>query len=169
MNTTGNEIKIRRVTTDDVEALREIRLEALRNNPIAFTADPEVAEKRSAEEWKERIRGSPIYFACDGDIVVGMTGIFRNKSAVTRHQGWIWGVYVQPAYRSRGIAASMIMQCLRWAREAGLTVTYIATAASNTPAVRCYANCGFTVYGLQPMAIFHDGRYYDELMMAQKL
>ncbi len=162
-------ITIRSVTVDDVAALREIRLEALRSHPTAFTADYKAAEERSTEEWQERIQESPIYFACDKDAVVGMSGFFRSRTEATKHHGWIWGVYVQPAYRGYGIAGAMIERSLRWAREQDLKIAYIAAAATNTAAVRCYARCGFSVYGLQPKAIYHDGRYYDELLMAQEL
>jgi RimJ/RimL family protein N-acetyltransferase len=39
----------------------------------------------------------------------------------------------------------------------------------NTPAIRCYARCGFEVYGVEPQAIFYDNVFYDELLMAMKL
>jgi RimJ/RimL family protein N-acetyltransferase len=35
-------------------------------------------------------------------------------------------------------------------------------------AIRCYNRCGFTVYGVEPQAIRHDGVMYDELLMARQ-
>ena len=169
MTKTDNEPAIRRVTEADVEALIDIRLEALQNHPVAFSADYENDLQRPLSEWLKRIGESPTFMAWDGDTAAGMAGIFSGRSSKTAHQGTIWGVYVRPAYRGRGLGGELVRRCLAWARENGKKIAYIAAAGNNTAAIRCYERCGFSVFGLQPMAICVDGRYFDELLMAQKL
>jgi RimJ/RimL family protein N-acetyltransferase len=164
-----NEPAIRRVTEADVEALIDIRLEALQNHPVAFSADYENDLQRPLAEWLQRIGESPTFMAWDGDTAAGMAGIFSGWSSKTSHQGTIWGVYVRPAYRGRGLCEDLVRRCLEWARENGKKIVYIAAASNNTAAIRCYERCGFSVFGLQPTAICVDGRYYDELLMAQVL
>jgi RimJ/RimL family protein N-acetyltransferase len=164
-----NELAIRRVTEEDVKALIEIRLEALQNHPVAFSADYENDLQRPLPEWLQRIGENPTFIAWDGEAAAGMAGIFSGHSSKTAHQGTIWGVYVRPAYRIQGLGEKLVRRCLAWARENGKKVAYIAAASNNTAAIRCYERCGFSVFGLQPMAICVNGRYYDELLMAQVL
>ncbi|MFN2136529.1 MAG: GNAT family N-acetyltransferase [Candidatus Promineifilaceae bacterium] len=162
-------LTIRQIGVDDAGALREIRLESLHAHPVAFSADPAIDAARPLSEWQERIRANPIFMAWDGETAAGMTGFYRNPSYKTQHHGVIWGVYVRPAYRGLGLGGRLVTAAVDWARENGLKMAYIAAAAGNTAAIRCYARCGFSAYGLQPMAIYHDGVYHDELLMAQAL
>jgi len=37
----------------------------------------------------------------------------------------------------------------------------------NTPAIRCYDRCGFSIFGVEPKAIFYNGVYYDEFLMSR--
>jgi len=37
---------------------------------------------------------------------------------------------------------------------------------TNTRAIKTYTRCGFTVYGVEPMAIYLNGSMYDEMLMA---
>ena len=39
------------------------------------------------------------------------------------------------------------------------------TVVPESGARACYERCGFTVTGVDPAAIYWDGRYYDELLM----
>ena len=167
--TKNNELAIRRVREEDVQALIDIRLEALQNHPVAFSADYENDRQRPLAEWLQRIAESPTFIAWDGETAAGMAGIFSSRSSKTSHQGHIWGVYVRPNYRGQGLGEALVRRCLDYARENGKKMVYIAAASNNTAAIRCYERCGFSVYGLQPMAICVDGRCYDELLMAQKL
>jgi RimJ/RimL family protein N-acetyltransferase len=169
MGTPHSEITIRRATAADVEALRELRLEGLRSHPVAFGTDYETDSNRSRQEWEKRLQDSAIYMAWDGETAVGMAGIYPGRSRKTGHQASVWGVYVRPGFRDRGLAGKLIEHCLQWARESQLRIVYIAAASTNTAAIRCYARCGFSVYGLQPKALLYDGVYYDELLMAQAL
>jgi len=169
MATTDHEITIRRVTEDDVQAMVDMRLEALRNHPVAFSADYEQELNRSLPEWKKRISRRVIFIAWDGEAPLGMATFLRSGSSKTNHHGNIFGVYVRPGYRSHGLGGKLVNRCIQWARENNIKTVYIAAAATNTAAVRCYTRCGFSGYGLQPMAVRVDGIYHDELLMAQEL
>ena len=167
--TANNDLTIRRVTEEDVEALIELRLEALRNHPVAFSADYEKERDRSLPDWKKRIARSVIFVAWDGDSAAGMATFLRGASSKTSYHGNIFGVYVRPGYRGHGLGGRLVDRCVQWARDNDIPMVYIAAAATNTAAIRCYTRCGFSVYGLQPMAVKVDGIYYDELLMAQEL
>lgn len=170
----GN-ITIRQAVPEDAVRLRELRIEALADTPQAFGSDVESARAETVESWIERLRGyeadnqGMISIAEASEHLVGMCGLFRGNRPKTRHAGVIWGVYVTPDWRGLHIADALINDCLAWGRDHDLLFAKLAVITNNTPAIRCYARCGFTVYGIDPKVIYYDGVYYDELLMAVQI
>jgi RimJ/RimL family protein N-acetyltransferase len=173
---TMHDVKIRSTVRDDGPRLRELRLEALRLNPLAFTADLAEAEARPPEHWEDMAeRGGigpsrqVIIVAEAGSELVGMTGVWTAPQPKRAHIGGIWGVYVRPAARGRGIGEAMLKAAVDWARSQELRILQLGVTACNHSAKRCYERCGFTVYGVEPMAVCYEGQYYDEFLMACRL
>jgi len=48
-------------------------------------------------------------------------------------------------------------------------IVKLAVVTTNTGAIRCYARCGFQVYGIEPQALCYDSVFYDELLMARTI
>jgi RimJ/RimL family protein N-acetyltransferase len=168
-------VTIRAATTDDAGLLRALRLEALAAHPEAFAADHDRTEAEPASAWVERIRPNEanqegvICVAATQARLVGMTGLYRGHWPKTQHSANIWGVYVTGAWRGHGIAEAVLEACIDWARAQGVTVAKLGVVATNTPAIRCYTRCGFSVYGLEPQVLRYDGVFYDELLMAKPI
>ena len=164
-------IIIRQARESDAEAYRNLRLEGLKNHPEAFSADYVVNEQRPETFWVERIAslrdGNMLFFAAHENELVGTCGIYRGDSPKTRHSAYIVGVYVQSEWRGAGIVDELISICLEWAREHEIKILKLGVATTNIPAIRCYARCGFTVYGIEPQAICVNGVVYDELLMTR--
>ena len=57
----------------------------------------------------------------------------------------------------------------RLGASAGVLIVKLGVSTTNTPAIRCYARCGFTIYGIEPKAVCYDGVFYDELLMAKAI
>jgi len=173
--TTGGPITIRGATPDDAAAVRGLRLEALKNEAIAFSADYEANAKDPASKWAERIaayaadNAGLIAVAGAGGELVGMAGMARGHWPKTRHIGELWGVYVKPAWRGLHVCEGLIEECAAWAREHGVVILKLGVAEANAPAVRCYTRCGFTVSGRDLKALCVDGVYYDEYWMAREI
>ena len=168
---------IRTTRAEDARQLRELRLEALRSHPVAFTADLSESEAFDDQHWVERARagsgeGREAVFVADNDDgrLVGMTGIYvapnRPKLA---HSATIWGVYVRPEARRRGVGQGLSHACLDWARGKGLVIVKLSATTEPPAAQRCYERCGFEAYGVEPLAVQVDGRFYDEVLMAHRL
>lgn len=166
---------VRPTRAEDAVALRDLRLEALRDHPEAFSADYAEAFDLGIDAWEARAaRGAGndreiIYVADANGALVGMTGVYREATVKLRHVGNLWGVYVRPGWRGQGVADALLAACIAWAREHGLRSVKLGVATANTAAVRCYARCGFSVYGVEPEYIFHDNVYHDELLMTRRL
>jgi len=175
METPKGPVLIRKATPEDAGRLRALRLEALRTDPVAFSADLSIEEALTDAQWAERLGGYEVEQSglivvaeANGELV-GMTGLGRGNRPKTQHNGTIWGVYVQPEWRGLRIADRLIEGCLDWARERGLTIVKLGVVNSNQPAIRAYTRLGFTVYGEEPKAIRYEGVDYDDLLMAKLL
>ena len=172
---TESDVKIRPTFRADGPQLRELRLEALRGHPLAFTADQAESESRPADYWDdlaERGAGAGtqvIIVAESGGELIGMTGVFTPWQPKLAHSGTIWGVYVRESHRGRGIGEAMVHTALDWARSKKLVTLRLSVVATNHSAKRCYERCGFAVYGVEPLAVQWEGVYYDEFLMVCRL
>jgi len=175
VKTSRGEIIIRPAISDDAVALRELRLEALAAFPQAFAADYAATFADPSNVWAERIieyaqkDQGVICIASVADQLIGMSGLVRGHWPKTRHSGEIWGVYVDTNWQGLHIAEGLIEECIAWARAHEVVVVRLGVITSNTPAIRCYTRCGFTIYGIAPKVTLEDGVYYDDFLMARSV
>jgi RimJ/RimL family protein N-acetyltransferase len=160
------------IATNESNAVqfRELRLGALQDSPIAFSADYQRNLGQPPKHWEDMLTmhndESTIFLAEQDGKLVGMTGIARGGSPKTRHSAWVWGVYVRPEWRGLHIAEELIRSCFSWAQARKIVIAKLGVAAVNKAALRCYERCGFKIYGTEPLALWNDGGYYDFHMMA---
>lgn len=173
--TPRGEISVQLAAVKDAASLLALRLEALAMHPEAFAADLENTASDGEAAWSARIteydtsHSGAIIIAREMKGLIGMAGIVRGHWPKTQHSGNIWGVYVRPEWRGLNIGEAIVNGCVEWAIENNLTVVTLGVTDTNTPAIRCYLRCGFTAYGTAPRAIFVDGKYYDDLLMAREI
>lgn len=172
LDTPRGTVIIREATLADVVQYRELRLFALEESPLAFGQDYGTSLNQPPEVWQERLRDdehSVTYIAEHEQNLMGMTGILRRPLPKTKHSATIVGVYIHPDWRGLRIAASLIDACIEWAGSKGVVIVKLSVNSENTPAIRCYQRCGFTIYGTEPRGTFYDGRYYDGHLMYKLL
>ncbi len=175
LETSKGTILIRGAQESDATAFRDLRLEGLKLHPDAFGAAYERDAAQPLEFWQERIRTyadprrGTIQFAVAGESLAGVTGIYRDDGAKTRHNTHIWGVYVRPDWRGAGIADALIEACVGWAEAEQVSIVKLGVATNNPGAIRCYLRCGFSIYGVEPDALRVDGVSIDEFLMARRI
>src|SRR5574341_2457055 len=94
ITTSRGRIIIRDATPADTMPFRELRLEALQDNPTAFSADYQTNASQPPDFWQDRLKedeNATIFFAEHEHHLIGMTGILRGRSPKTKHSAWIWG------------------------------------------------------------------------------
>lgn len=162
-------MEIRTLTVDDAGEWLRLRLEALKGDPEAFGASFEEYQSLSLEEVKKRLWSSDDAFvmgAFDDGGLTGMAGFYREKGLKTRHKGYIWGVYIMPAKRGKGIGRSMLEALLgRAARVKGIKQILLTVATPQEAAVRLYHSLGFETFGCEPRALQVGGKWIDEEYM----
>jgi RimJ/RimL family protein N-acetyltransferase len=175
LTTSKGAITIRSAVPDDVALLRELRLEALASHPEAFAADYASTAAESVESWVEWAAKNTldntgvICVASTENQLIGMIGLVCGHWPKTRHSGTIWGVYVKADWRGFHVAEALLKECIAWAQAQGLVMVKLAVITTNTSAIRCYARCGFTIYGIDPKVIYYNDVFYDELLMAKSI
>jgi ribosomal protein S18 acetylase RimI-like enzyme len=88
----------------------------------------------------------------------------QQKSA---HRGGIWGVYVHPEARRKGVDRAVLETVIAHARERVLQVHL--SVSTGSAALRLYRQLGFEIYGTEPRALCVDNRYLDEHLMVLRL
>jgi ribosomal protein S18 acetylase RimI-like enzyme len=143
-------VKIRRLATTDWEAFRDLRLSALKADPLAFGSTLERESAYPEDRWRNWAEGGAlggesatfVAEAAPGRLV-GMAGAFSDKG-----EYHIWGMWVSPEFRSRGVGRKLLDQVLSWAqssnpsREVCLDVNPVQAAA-----IQLYERRGFRPTG----------------------
>src|SRR4051812_46047339 len=99
-------IDVRKLGADDATALMALRREALENEPFAFAAS--VADdvgliRESVLAFLEATDVQAVFGAFEDAALAGMVGLVRATKLKQRHKATVWGMYVRPASRGKGI------------------------------------------------------------------
>jgi ribosomal protein S18 acetylase RimI-like enzyme len=163
-------MNIRLLIPDDAEAFWHLRLEALRNDSASFADSAEEHLATTVETARERlVKNDPI-----SNFVVGVfedgklaatAGFYRYSHNKERHKGHIWGVYVRPESRGKGVASALMNEIVRRARAIGGLEQITLVASANLPAQRLYKALGFDSYGIERHSLKIGDQYVDDVLM----
>ena len=172
-------LHIRPLNPSDFAVFWPVRLLALQESPQAFGASYEESMALPEQEAVTRLSpkdGGFVLGAFAGDLLgndlcspelLGIAGLARHPGMKVRHKATIWGVYVVPAARGRGVARLLLEKLLeRCQTIADLEEVILSVVTSNQSAKRLYQSLGFEVYGLEKRALKVGSDYYDEELMA---
>jgi ribosomal protein S18 acetylase RimI-like enzyme len=159
-------MELRLLTSDDADAFWHLRLEALRNDSASFADSAEEHLATTVETARERlVKNDPISNFVAGVFEDGhltATAGFYNKE---RHKGHIWGVYVRPESRGKGVASALMNEIVRRARAIGGLEQITLVASANLPAQRLYKALGFESYGIERHSLKIGDQYVDDVLM----
>jgi GNAT superfamily N-acetyltransferase len=158
------DIRIRLLGPHDASAFQALRLQALRECPEAFGSTYAEDKTLPLEVIAERLTptrtpvGQAVFGAFVEDELVGVAGCRQESKAKARHKGVVWGMYVRPPERGRGVGRGLLQHIITearlWPDVERLVLTVVERAAA---ARHLYVAMGFITFGREPDGLRQDG------------
>ena len=157
------EATARRLRASEWRELRDLRLRALQDAPLAFGSTYEREAAYTDEGWQDQaaraesgVEEVAFVAVADGAHVAMARGYVGTSDEPDRRPvAWLIGVYVDPRWRGRGLARTLSAEVIGWARERGVSKVLLHVADWNGPARRVYESLGFTLTGART-TLAHD-------------
>ena len=161
------------IDSGDAAAFKTLRLAALRECPTAFSSSYEEECDVPLAEAAQRLAPNldrAIFGAFEDHALVATVGLQREGRRKLAHKAIIWGVYVAPSFRGRGIGRRLLERALAHARSMpDLLQVTLGVNIENKAAIALYESVGFERFGLERGFLRVDGVLHDELHMVLTL
>jgi len=158
-------IEVKRITPDDWQLLRDLRLASLADAPGAFGQRYEEAGVTDERDWQATARASAsgdrrAWFICwRGQEAAGLVQGRRRPPA----DCLLFSMWVAPGARRQGTGRALVQAVEDWGRGWGAKRVVLWVIEGNDPAIRFYESIGFRHVTDGPDA--ESGRLYGALAM----
>jgi len=140
-------VLVRETVMDDWQALRGIRLEALRDAPAAFGSTYAREALRGEAHWRDRIARGGTFFAFLPEVSAaepaGLIGGYTEDPVTVE----LVSMYVRPRARGRGVGEALVATVISWAVNRSAASVHLWVTETNSHARALYERCGFTPTG----------------------
>jgi GNAT superfamily N-acetyltransferase len=149
---------VRRLAPADAAAYRALMLDGYAGDPEAFTATVAERAPLPLAFWEARLArgdGAEIVFgALAGEQLVGALGLAFEQRPKLAHKARLFGMYVAPRARLRGLGRLLVEAALDAARRRGGINQVLLTVIDGNPApLALYTQCGFAQFGIEPQGV----------------
>lgn len=172
----NTDIHIRRLGGADAHRFKAMRVDAAKESPASVKPTPEEELEKSIDDFQKKLGWDSYNFilgasdGSNGDRLVGIAGLRRERGKKIHHTATLWGIYVIPQYRARGIAKLLVRAILDIAGEiAEITQIKLCVHTRNAPARQLYTSSGFKTYGIERNVIRIGEESFDEELMMMTL
>ena len=112
-------VSIRQLTESDWRELAAMRLRALKSDPSVFGSNYEKESKLAEADWRKWFdpAKTAIFMILDDARGVGMTCISVDREDPSNRTALMWGSWLEPGMRGKGLSGMMYDARINWARE----------------------------------------------------
>lgn len=140
--------EVRRVTVGEWQPVRDLRLRALKTDPLSFGSTYAETFQKQDSSWQsfvsEGALGSKhaIFVACFPSILGMVRAEWLNAEAFG-----IYSIWVAPEARNKGVAGALLKEIEQWVAGAGGKFCELFVADTALAAQRLYLRCGYEFNG----------------------
>jgi phosphinothricin acetyltransferase len=163
-----SDYRIRPATEADAAAICRIYNQGIVDRVATLETELRTPEER--RQWLA-VRGPrhPVLVAEDGDEIIGWGSLNQfNPRDCYRHVA-DFSIYVERAYRGKGVGTVMLARLVELAREHGYHKLVLSAFPSNTGGMALYEKMGFRTVGIYREQGLLDGRWVDTIVMEKLL
>ena len=161
---------IRALGAPDAQAFSTLRRELTAHNPIPMGLSMEEELTRSLESFAEQLSypaPNAAFGAFWDEELVGSAAVaWQSRFASSRHNVVLWGTFVSPRFRRRGLGRLLVTRAIEHARTHAVRRINLTMFLPNDAAEQLYQSLGFVRCGVEPEAVCLGGIYHDGAQMS---
>lgn len=166
---------IERLQPRHAATYRELMLEAYRVHPDAFTSSARERAALPLSWWEARLDDKQdalemVLAITDQQAILGVVGLGFSSRDKARHKVSLFGMYVPHAQQHKGFGRRLVDAALLQASlRPHASLIQLTVSEHNAAALHLYEQCGFTAFGLEPMAVAVDDGFVSKVHMWRPL
>ena len=161
----------RQLTENDWCEFSQVRLKALQTDPNVFGSNYEKESQMTEAEWRSRLQAkeNAIFLIFENETPIGMTGVSIDRNDPTKKTALLWGSWLAPHFRGKGLSELMYQARINWAKEQPTIEKIIVShRASNLSSKYANRKHGF-VLTHKTEKVWTDGATEDEIFYELKI
>lgn len=150
-------------------------MQMLSDSPWAYSANPDDDVALDSAFLRSALAQSDnaimaIESVDDSTSLIAAAGIHRVRNPKFSHRARLWGIFVSPDHRGRGLGRAVTSAALDLARTwNGVERVDVAVSDNSPAALHIYQSLGFIEWGREPESTRHDGKRYDEIFLSLRI
>lgn len=142
-------ISIRRIRIGESSLYRDLRLQALKEDPYAFSATYDSALERTEEMWRAQADKSAVgstqatFIVFYDEDPIGLSAVYQDS--LIEEVMEIFQVWVSASARGKGLGKRLMDTVFEWANQNGYKRIIATISNTNQRALGFYSKCGFEV------------------------
>jgi ribosomal protein S18 acetylase RimI-like enzyme len=137
---------LEQITAKNAMAFKAVRLQALKDSPLAFGSTYAKESQLSDADWLKRAaewssERSIAYLAMDGASPCGIAGAFLGETDPSKAH--LVSMWVAQNHRRSGLGRALAGTLIAWAEERNAQSLHLAVTNSNRAAIAFYKQIGF--------------------------
>ena len=156
---------IKQLTENDWREFSQVRLKALQTDPRVFGSNYEKESQMTEADWRSRLQAkdNAVFLIYENEMAIGMTAVSVDRDDPTKKTGLLWGSWLAPHFRGKGLSELMYQTRIKWAKEQPTVEKIIVShRASNLSSKYANQKHGF-VLTHKTEKVWTDGVTEDEI------